>query len=215
MPEFMVKGSNMRARPLGTCFWMIVIFALVATGCGFKSKTKTITRTETRTVTITKTVTPDVDTASCSGADLDVDLAPQAGLPEPVQSTRKQLLSAANSCDWESIEKLAGNHITFSYGADLNYIGYWQELESKGEEPIAILAKLLQLEPTQLTEGPGKTWVWPRAHSTANPTPAMFDELKGVLPDSEIASLKKMDSYFGYRVGIKPNGEWTYFVEGD
>ena len=83
---------------------------------------------------------------------------------------------------------------------------YWRELESRGDEPLASLAKILQM-PYTLSRG---LYVWPFA----------YDRTREELTPYEQTLLAQLggfagDAYLGWRAGIEPDGDWVFFVAGD
>jgi hypothetical protein len=57
-------------------------------------------------------------------------------------------------------------------------------------------------------------WVWPTAY-TDSPTDADWQALEGLYPQAQLDSMRQSGSFLGYRVGITPAGDWTFFVAGD
>lgn len=108
---------------------------------------------------------------------------------DPVSLTQARLLEAAQACDYLALLALAdegANELTTSFGGG-DPIEFLREGESNGEDFLAIMAELLQSEPTQMDE----LAVWPEAFAD---------------PDLE---------YLDWRVGIESSGEWLFFVRGD
>ena len=131
-----------------------------------------------------------------------------AGLPEAVEEKRQEILAAAEAKDYDALRELIPDTgFTFSYGASEDPIAYWQELEANGEQPLETLATVLKL-PYDVAQG---HYVWPFAYSLRRPEMTPYErELLGDLARTYVG-----DSYFGYRAGINPDGDWVFFVAGD
>jgi hypothetical protein len=170
-----------------------------ASGCAAGEET-TVTETVTETTTVTETRTETV----------------AAGLPEPVERTRRAVQEAAAAGDHEALEQLLGDDFSYTFGAPVEGgpTAYWRNLEQTTDErPLAILAELLGLPPT-LQRG---VYVWPFA----------FDRQANELTDHErdlLASVGGADlsddfadggGYLGWRAGIEADGDWIFFIAGD
>ena len=57
-------------------------------------------------------------------------------------------------------------------------------------------------------------YVWPSAHR-ANPSERDWQALRTLYSPRQIEQMRRAGSYFGYRVGITPAGDWQYFIAGD
>lgn len=164
--------------------------------------------------------------ADCAAADLaTVQVAPQ-GVPDATARTLMELVSAAQSCDYQRLAEIAlgGDGVfTASFGrgfdsaADL--AAYWADLEADHSEPItAIVVKLAGL-PTYSTVAtrPDGTdvdiHVSPRAQSddaTAADDQAVLDAF------GETARNWWADGmYLGWRMGVTADGDWQFLVAGD
>jgi hypothetical protein len=148
--------------------------------------------TETETVTETQTVT---ETISASP------------LPPAVEDKRAAILAAAEAGDYEALRPLIGPQFSYSFGGPFEGgpIAYWQSLE---EDPLPILARILELPPT-LSTG---IYTWPFAYSVPENELTEYERsLLGDLADDYGEGV----GYLGWRAGIRPNGDWVYFIAGD
>src|SRR5918996_6195875 len=83
----------------------------------------------------------------CSASGMSAELAEQPGLPAPVAETRRAIAEVAAACDYEGLEGLAlsGGRFTYSFGEGEGPAAVWREAEGRGEEPLALLVRLLGL----------------------------------------------------------------------
>jgi len=209
---------------------LTLTIALFAAGCGDddsseKTSTKsTATTSSTATETTSTETTPTEPATSatdCSAGANPVQVADEAGLPAPVAETRRRILEAATTCDYDALQAIVDENpdgFAFQLGAgatDQSATDYWKSIDGK-EQVIATLAQLLSTPSAVLTEGTLKTHVWPAVHAgkrTDADWQALIDS--GAFTEQEVAAMRKDDMYYGPRVGILPDGTWTYFVSGD
>ena len=157
--------------------------------------TKTVTETTTAVVT-TEAVPP--------------------GLPGAVEKTRRALLAAAESGDYEEFRSLvpqAGFEYTFGSPVQGGPIGYWRELErTTGQRPLEALAQVLRM-PYTLSRG---LYVWPFAYDVASLADLTTHERELLAPLGPLDSVfVEGTGYVGWRAGIRPDGTWVFFVSGD
>lgn len=133
-----------------------------------------------------------------------------SALPPAVEETRAALLEAARSGDYEALRPLIGSQFAYTFGGPVEggAIAYWQELErTTDERPLETLARVLEL-PYTLATG---HYIWPFAYDKASNTLTEYErELLGPLADSYAG-----ESYLGWRAGIRPNGDWAFYLAGD
>ncbi len=148
----------------------------------------------------------------------DVPLpGPIEGLPTAVTETRDAIIAAAASCDFETLESLAGEPFTTSFGGGgAENLAIWND---RGLEPTATLLNLLDMRHTTLTgeDGPD-IYVWPAAYayqSWDQITEEDLDELARIHSEGEFDLFAQSGSYMGWRTGIDENGNWLFFVAGD
>jgi hypothetical protein len=142
--------------------------------------------------------------------------APQKGLPPAVEETRDAIIRAAGAHDYEGLAALIPDSgFTFSYGAGTSAIDYWKDLEAAGETPLATMAALLALRHTRAQD----IYVWPWAYDKDPST--LTDAEKDALAGAGAATRGQLDQmadlghYLGWRLGIRRDGTWMFFVAGD
>lgn len=162
---------------------------------------------------------------TCSSAGMERRPTPQSGLPAAVARTRSAIVAAAVACDYERLEKLAlagSRGFTYSFGASGNPGGHWlrQERSERGPKPLRFLVGLLE-RPYRLVEHEHRgftEYVWPSAfaYDDWDSVPAPDREaLKPLYTEKDFAGFARFGGYVGYRIGITPKGDWTFFVAGD
>jgi hypothetical protein len=163
--------------------------------------------------------------ASCSGSSLPRGRA-VGGLPPAVASMRRRIIAAARRCDYAALERLGnevGRGLEFSYGASRSAAHFWRRLERNGSRPrpmealVRVLAMPFARVHANGTLAPRKRarfYVWPSAHR-ANPGERDWQTLRTLYPRMQIEQMRRAGSYFGYRVGVTPAGDWQYFIAGD
>ena len=129
-----------------------------------------------------------------------------SGVPAAVEQKRAEILAAAEAGDYEALRPLIGEQFSYSFGGpvDGGPIAYWRSLP---EDPLPVLARILKLPPT-LSTG---IYVWPFAYS--EPANQLTDYERGLLGD--LADDYAGESYYGWRAGIEPDGDWIFFIAGD
>ena len=150
--------------------------------------------------------------ARCSSAGLPADLTEQPGLPTGVAEMRRAIAEAAVACDYEALEGLAlsENTFTYSFGNGEEPAAFWRDAEGRGEEPLALLVRLLALPNVK----EGRLYTWPSA-AGARATDEDWEALEAVFTEEEIAQWRRFGAYIGYRVGITSAGDWAFYVAGD
>jgi hypothetical protein len=136
------------------------------------------------------------------------------GLPEAVEEKRDEIASAAQGLDYDRLEELLDpKTFTYSFGEQGNPIGYWRRLEGKAETPILgdILPTVLSMPHAKR----GDIYVWPSAHAKEQWTEADRRGLRKLYTEKEIRRFERAGAYLGYRVGIRQDGTWLFFVAGD
>jgi hypothetical protein len=158
---------------------------------------------------------------ACSAAALDATPPPQAGLPPDVAQTRQGIVAAATACDFERLGDIAsagGSKFTHSFGNGGDPAAHWRGLEQTGDEPLRYLVELLSRPYRSVAGADPAVFTWPSAHAydswDAVP-PTEQEALRPLYGESELESFDAAGAYLGYRVGIRQDGEWMYFVAGD
>jgi hypothetical protein len=141
---------------------------------------------------------------------------PGLELPKAVADTRDAILEAAHARDYAALQVLLDpTTFSYSFGESGDPIGYWKRLEDEGEVPI--LGDFLPVVLSWPFAKQGAIYVWPSAQ-TKKPSEWTEDDLaalRQLYTDDDIAGFEQAGAYLGYRVGIKSDGTWVYFVAGD
>lgn len=138
-------------------------------------------------------------------------------LPAAVAATRNAIADAAADCDFGSLETLAADTFTTSFGGGgVENLRSW---EDDGQGPMGTLLHLLDMTyGTIPLEGGGEIYVWPAAatyESWEAISEKELDELSAIYSEGELDQLASAESYLGWRTGIDQNGNWLYFIAGD
>lgn len=159
--------------------------------------------------------------ADCSAAGMDANLPPQ-DLPVPVAETRQRIAEAAVACDYQRLETLAAttSEFIYSFGGGDEPATHWQQREADGEDVLAELVTLLELEPGTTDPGDvaGEMHVWPAVFALDDPSRDDFGPVidAGLYTEDDVERwLEMTGEYGGYRVGIDKAGHWRFFVAGD
>jgi hypothetical protein len=194
---------------------IILVAAAAFAGCGSSDATSSKT-----TTTATATIPPNAGTGSkCSASKLDIAGIGDKGLPRAVATTRQRIIYAAYSCDFDALAKIADEHkaqFAFEQGAGsttTTAADYWRSVDAK-DKVMARVVQLLTSTSAISTEGP-KTYVWPAVQAgtrTDSDWQALIES--GAYTEQEVGAMRKDDLYYGYRIGILPNGTWTYLTAG-
>ncbi len=138
---------------------------------------------------------------------------PQEALPDPVSQTRTSIAAAASACDFDALAAIDDPRFSFGDGPDA--AAYWRTEEDSGGEPLRYLVELLD-RPYAITDD-GR-YVWPAAFARESwdaVTPQERDQLRPLYDDEDFESFDQIGAYFGWRVGIDADGNWSFFVAGD
>jgi hypothetical protein len=185
---------------------LLALAAVALLGVGaaagwFAARETESVETVTETATTTETTTEE---------------AAESGLPPAVEETRIALLEAAESGDYEALRTLVppeGFEYTFGGDVEGGAIAYWRELErTTRERPLQTLAALLRM-PYVLTRG---TYVWPWAYTATSESDLSAHEKELLAPIRGLGEVVvEGTGYLGWRTGIEPNGDWSFYVAGD
>jgi hypothetical protein len=145
-------------------------------------------------------------------------------LPEPVKRLHDRIVEACKSGDVEKLRPLletgeSGTQLSFG-GVDGDPIAYLKELsgDKEGAEMLAILEEVLNAGYVHLDAGTAnEMYVWP--YFVAVPLEKLSSsqkvELFKIVTAGDYEEMKTYGSYIFYRVGITPEGRWSFFVAGD
>jgi hypothetical protein len=139
------------------------------------------------------------------------------GLPLAVAETRQKIYRAGVAQDYEALRSLLDPE-TFNYslGEEGDPIGYWQRQE-KAEIPILgdILSGVLH---TRFGKNED-IFTWPSATSKLPQdwTEADIESMREAgYTDRDIRTFREqIGGYAGWRVGIRADGTWLYFISGE
>ena len=137
-------------------------------------------------------------------------------LPPAVVETVDAIVSAARSFDYDALAVLL-DPATFSYsfGESGDPIAYWRMLEEEGHVPI--LGDFLPVILAQHVARQDGIYVWPAAHAKEPSawTEEDLADMRQLYTEDDIRSFEQAGGYLGYRVGIREDGTWLFFVAGD
>jgi hypothetical protein len=167
---------------------------------------------------VTEPVAPPAEPAPPSTPTATEPPAPATAteLPAAVARTRDAILAAAHARDYEGLESLLDPEtFSYSFGESGDPAGYWRELEDEAHVPI--LGDFLPLVLSMHVGQVDGTYVWPAAH-TRQPSDWTEEDLADIrmlYPEEDIQRFEQAGAYHGYRVGIREDGTWIFFVAGD
>ena len=146
-------------------------------------------------------------------------------LPEPVKRMRQLIVDA---CASGNIENAAaadrqGRHVPpncRSAASKATRSQFLRELsgDKEGQEILAILEEVLSAGYVHLDVGtPNEMYVWPYffAMPLDKLTARQRVELFKIVTAGDYEDMKSYGAYIFYRVGITPDGQWSFFVAGD
>jgi hypothetical protein len=150
----------------------------------------------------------------CSATGMSTKLATQK-LPKAVATMRQRIVNLAVACDYTGLQRLGnqGQQLAFSYGTGKSAAAYWKDLEQRGGYPMQTLVRILRLP---VTRNEARWYAWPSAY-TEHPKVRDWN----LLVSSHVLTRKQADaerargSYLGYRLAIRPDGDWQFFIAGD
>jgi hypothetical protein len=145
-------------------------------------------------------------------------------LPEPVKRMRQLIVDAAKRGDIEAIRPMIGSGESGTQlslgGLEGDPIEFLRELsgDKEGQEILAILEEVLSAGYVHLDAGtPNELYVWPYffAIPLDKLDPRQRVELFKIVTAGDYEDMKTYGAYIFYRVGITPQGRWSFFVAGD
>jgi len=158
-------------------------------------------------------------------------LEPQ-DLPEAVAKTRQELYTAAVNHDWDAVQRLITiPEFSFTFaGVDEGRpvadqaIEYWQrQSDFHGLDQLDIMALLLNMDPATETAEGTTFYEWPFALTMTpdelrNMTEEQKAQLRELYPnlDHDLEDWAgPLGGYYGWRLGIREDGAWVFFIAGD
>jgi hypothetical protein len=138
------------------------------------------------------------------------------GIPPAVAEMRQDVYKAAVRHDYKALRSLL-DPATFSYsfGESGEPIGYWREQEAAeiplvGDFlPVALHSRFSRIE---------DIFMWPSAAAKEPSawTEADLESMRKLgYTDEDIRSFEQYGGYTGWRVGIRADGTWLFFISGD
>jgi hypothetical protein len=137
------------------------------------------------------------------------------GLPFAVALTRARIYRAAVAHDERALRALVGRgSFTYSFAERGDPLGYWQKLE---EAEVPVLGDILPGVLHTRFARKGGLYVWPSAFAKRPSawTAADVRALRRLVSDAKIRGYRRAGAYLGWRVGIRADGRWLFFVSGD
>lgn len=144
-------------------------------------------------------------------------------IPEPVRRMRELIVEAAASGDVERLRSILGKGETATQigdGSEEDPVAAIKALsgDPDGLEILAIMLDLLSTGFVRLEPGtPDEMYVWP--YFVGRPldqlTPPEKVDLLRLVTAGDVAAMQEFGSYNFYRIGISPDGRWTFFTGGD
>jgi hypothetical protein len=138
-----------------------------------------------------------------------------AETPSEVAATRSGILSAAESGDYDELERLVEPDVflsDFGFGGP-DPVQRWREL---GPQPLETMAVLLRMPHTVRETNEGTLYQWPRFGADSQAEDVSSEEralLAEVMTDAELkAGILPELGYTGPRLGILADGTWWFFI---
>lgn len=141
-----------------------------------------------------------------------------AEIPDQVRRTRDQIRVAAVECDAPRLTELAGPRFRSSFGGDMgDPVPYWVETGFDVGWIVRLLATRPKLETFRDSDGVrviDEYFVWPAAASSTA-TARDWTEAEALYPADVLATWRNAGGYFGFRLMIRPDGQWWGLLAGD
>jgi hypothetical protein len=139
-------------------------------------------------------------------------LSPQTELPSAVEQTRQAIAHAAHEKKYLLLASLVGTPFTYSYGANNNFAEFLETTDPTYGHSVRI--------PAILSGSYGYSdgiYYWPEAYrkDPKDWTEKDMAALKQFNTDDQIAQYQARGEYAGFRIGIKSDGSWIFYVAGD
>ncbi|MBZ0230548.1 MAG: hypothetical protein K8F58_19130 [Bauldia sp.] len=146
-----------------------------------------------------------------------------AKLPMPVRRLREQIIEAAASGDIEKLRPIIeanGEPPDFSFDEIGDPIDYLRSLsgDAEGREILAVLIDVLDAGYVHVDTGTSEEiYVWPyfARYPVDKLTPPQMVELFRIVFAGDYEDMKTYGAYISYRVGLTPDGRWSFFLAGD
>ncbi len=131
--------------------------------------------------------------------------------------------AAALNCDYDAVAALAADSFRYSFGGGNDFAGFLRDAEAAGGNPMAMLVRLLQVDPGTPPEDDTRL-TWPAFFACESACGIDTEELLRLgYTQDDITAFEDFGGYLGYRMSFVqvPNAdgtplfEWQYFVAGD
>ena len=136
-------------------------------------------------------------------------------LPPLVESKRLAILKASLAYDYNALNALIDKkNFKYTLGPPFQSpVAYWRFLETKGEDPIGVLAKILKMDYMKEEE----IYIWPYFFGRKLNTLSDADikALKTICTEEDIGDMMEDGFYSGYRAAIDINGNWILYLGGE
>ncbi len=145
-------------------------------------------------------------------------------LPDAVRATHSKLVTAAKLGNVEALRELIGTGETATSlsigGLEGDPIAFLKETsgDDDGYELLAILQEVLEAGFVHVDAGTeNEMFIWPYFFTWPfeKLTPPMKVELFRILTAGDVQDSTDFGGYIFYRIGIRPDGKWEFFVAGD
>ncbi len=150
----------------------------------------------------------------------DSYLFKQDGLPAAVEAKRQAIYAAARVHDYETLATLTTTNnfrYTFGDGHEGGFVGWLSYIDREQPTQAANLTipELLKLPYAYLSDV--DIYVWPSyfPKSVEQWTEEDVGLMKLTMTDAEIQGYREAGGYLGYRIGIRSDGTWIYYLAGD
>lgn len=146
-----------------------------------------------------------------------------SGLPPAVAATRAELMEAASTGDLEALRPIVEGQPeppVVTFGGVEDPIDFLRESSTDGEgrELLGILLELLEAPFAVLQQVEEQDlYVWPylAAVRLDNLTPSELVELYKLVSHYDYESMLDAGGWYFFRIGIRADGSWAFFVAGD
>lgn len=144
-------------------------------------------------------------------------------LPAAVAATRAKLMEAATTGDLEALRPIVEAQseppvVTFGGAEDPIEFLRASSTDGAGRELLGILIELLEAPFAVVAEADGQEmFVWPYLAVVRldNLTPPELVELYKLVSHHDYEDMLGFGGWYFFRVGIRGDGTWAYFVAGD
>ncbi len=148
-------------------------------------------------------------------------LPPQSGLPDKVEAKRQAIYRAVLSSGYNKLSREMGTPFSYSFGgpmenasAQAGFAAYLKLAEeTEGRSAFDIIPLLLKSDYGKQ----GDIYTWPSVHlkNATEWTETDIEQMQKIITEKEIEMYREFGSYAYYRLGIREDGTWIYYIAGD